>query len=139
MVANWIPETVAADSLVMLAVGITVLAALGYLIAARLRPLAWQRAVWQVVRLAIASLPAAEVAGVSSCLAHLSHLVAAHRRDRDSENRLSIVPPTEENRTVSSSRVIAQAPANVAIVSAEPVPAESHPPLEAPSPGDSAD
>jgi beta-lactamase regulating signal transducer with metallopeptidase domain len=64
------PET-AIDTVLILAAGTAMIAAAGHLAAQWLRPPAWQRAVWQMVLLAVAGLAVAELAGLSSCVAHL--------------------------------------------------------------------
>src|SRR5438552_3471693 len=87
MFAKLIPESVAAGSLVTLAVGLAVLASLGYLTAARLRSPAWQRAVWQMVLLAMAGLTGAELAGLSSCI---SHLVGMHLRENSAQGKPAV-------------------------------------------------
>jgi beta-lactamase regulating signal transducer with metallopeptidase domain len=62
----------AANTLMTLTGGIAAIAALGYLAAALGRGPAWQRAVWQMVLLAILGLGAAELAGPSACVTHFA-------------------------------------------------------------------
>ncbi len=65
------------DTALVLAAGVAVIASVGYLAAQRFGPPTGQRAVWQIVLLAMAGLTVAELAGLSSCV---SHLVAGRSR-----------------------------------------------------------